>query len=109
MTRATWAKVTLVLSDTKRVKRIVTEGCWQRGDAPLAVTPNTQDGQGWQISHVESGAALWPNRWTLADAKRACDALLKIEGWDRPFPVIIKDRSMRERCERLVNAMGSLR
>lgn len=109
MSRTQWSKVTLVLADVHKQKRLVTDGCWQRGDAALAVTPNTQDGQGWQISHVESGAALWPNRWTLADAKRVCDALLKVEGWNRPFSDIIKDKSMRERCERIVNGMAGVR
>lgn len=98
-----WKKVRLKLSGPDRKKTIDSSG-FRRGNAPLAVTPATEAPGGFKITHVDSGAALWPNEWSERNAKIICDALLDLEGWDRPLRVVINDEVLRAKAERIVRA-----
>lgn len=99
MTRPKWARVRNVRLDGPD-GAFLSDAFRRTEDQPLIVTPNST-GPGFKITHAESGRALWPNSWTLKQAQTLCDDLLKLDGWARPFDVVVADAKLRNAAERI--------
>lgn len=99
MTRPQWHRVKNVRLDGPE-GGFLSDAFRRTDDQPLIVTPNSL-GSGYKITHAESGHCLWPNTWTLRQAKQICDDLLRLDGWARPFPTVVSDEKLRTAAERI--------
>lgn len=97
-----WIRVSTPISCSEG-RRFV-DGYQRPGGSLLAVTPKTDGKDGrFVITHVGSGHRLWPNHWSLVDAKQICGELLALPGWESA-----PNETLRAAAEAIVRPYASM-